>query len=141
MSYATGVSTRTLWHQREIRYWLHHPHRCVGCGRAVDPHAFGGPNRCAVHHLSYEWAVGSEPDEVLAGLCLKCHRSLHHWQQVVSRAHGWMHGLEVIDPARHYRHLWSYSIRWIRFYRFWCRLIPGRVLPPWDGPARHWRNP
>lgn len=175
MTATSPVSTRAVWQQRVARYWATHPHRCHACGRPVDPDAKTGPLRCEVHHLTYRYPIGQEPDEALIGLCASCHDeergprvwrcavapwackrtwhkpgevcrwagpSLHSMQRRVSRKHGWMggrYGMEVLNPDRHYRHLWSYSIRWIRWHRFFGWLTWGALLPPWSAPHRRYR--
>ena len=140
MTDALVLSPEAAWRLRQERYWREHPHRCHACGRPVEE------DERTVHHLTYRWVKGSEPDEVLVGLCDPCHTgrrwmrpSLHVSNNRVSRRHGWMRRGEITNPRRHYRHLFSYSIRWIRWKRFFGWLRYGADLPPWRAPDRRWR--
>jgi len=141
---ASGVSTRAVWQQRCARYWATHPHRCHACGRPVNPTRQAGGLRGEVHHLTYRYPTGQEPDEILVGLCHVCHdewtgHSLHATQRAWSRRRGWMHGATVTNPARHYRSLWRWSVWWIRRRRLAGWMTWGADLPAWSAPDRSWR--
>jgi hypothetical protein len=42
---------------------------CARCGSTVD---------VVLHHLTYRWPLGEEPDEALVPLCRRHHLELHH---------------------------------------------------------------
>jgi hypothetical protein len=53
---------------RRLRYWQTHRRVCTRCGSAVD---------VVLHHLTYRWPLGSEPDETLMPLCRRHHIEVH----------------------------------------------------------------
>jgi hypothetical protein len=56
------------WAARRELYWATHERRCARCGSTVD---------VVLHHLTYRWPLGDEPDGALMPLCRRHHLELH----------------------------------------------------------------
>lgn len=65
------MNSREEWRKRKKEFYSTYKRVCGCCGR--------GPNHSQIqlHHLSYEYPLGSEPDEILAPLCKECHAKVH----------------------------------------------------------------
>jgi 5-methylcytosine-specific restriction endonuclease McrA len=70
------------WTRRREVYWSEHERRCARCGSTDD---------VQLHHSSYRWPLGEEPDEALVPLCRPCHRRVHE----LARRWPWI-GLEAV---------------------------------------------
>lgn len=56
------------WAKRRARYYDTHPRACVACGSDVD---------VILHHRTYRFPLGEEPDGALVPLCRRHHAAVH----------------------------------------------------------------
>jgi hypothetical protein len=56
------------WALRRAAFWSTHPKVCARCGST---------EAVLLHHATYAWPIGEEPDEALVALCSRCHAELH----------------------------------------------------------------
>jgi hypothetical protein len=61
------AATAVRWPARRALFWESHERRCARCGSTVD---------VVLHHLTYDWAVGEEPDAALMPLGRRHHLEL-----------------------------------------------------------------
>lgn len=60
------------WSQRRYEWFCDNGAWCRGCGSLDDEPDWS----LQLHHRSYEYQIGYEPDEVLVALCIDCHDAI-----------------------------------------------------------------
>jgi hypothetical protein len=78
----SSAPATVTWAARRARYWTTHERRCARCG---------SPDEVVLHHLTYRWSLGEEPDDALVPLCRRHHLELHQLHAVVF--------VEGVEPA------------------------------------------
>lgn len=66
------MSSNNPWSLRRLRFLEDYGSKCKACGSTENIH---------VHHLSYEFPRGSEPDTDLVVLCQTCHEKVHRLER------------------------------------------------------------
>jgi hypothetical protein len=56
------------WAKRRARYYATHERRCAACGAT---------ERVRLHHRTYRYPLGDEPDGALVPLCARHHAQVH----------------------------------------------------------------